>query len=670
MVTIRRLYIYLVSAISLQVVTWALVWLLRNGLLGSALHPSASSLSFEIALVLVGAPFYLVHWLWAQSLARREAEENTALLRRLYLYGTLAGALGPSIANLFDLLGNLVHLSGTLERQPAALNIFQGVIYHAAALVVLGGVWLYHYRIVHRLEKPAGSSTGGQAGGLSGGAAVIRRWYTYAFGAVGLAMTSLGVIHLLRWLMLQFSTSSARLELDAFPFITLSEIIRLAVGLPLWLVFWLTAQRRFRAEPDEQESALRKFFLYAAVFAGTLGVVVNASLLLAGFLRALLGLPSQGDLSDPLPIILAMGVVWVYYSFVLREDARSPVEQAGGRKAGIERLYRYLVAAIGLGALLTGLAGLIQVLISAISSSSLEVGLREQLAWFSAALIAGLPVWLLPWRQSEQRAYSPAPESGEERRSLARRIYLYFYIFIATLAALSGAVFILFRLIGQAMGENPATLTELGLAIAYALLAVVVWLYHGSEIWRDGRLNNAESSAHTAQTLIAILDEPGSAFGPQAQLSLQQELPGLRVSLLSTTDDEAALSAGLSQASGVILPLPLALRSLTGAALPEPAAALLAASPARRLVVPVANGHHQPEGLPDRWEVAGVDLEAEAARKQMLHAVRQILAGAPVRPSRPLGAGPLAAMLFGGLVLLVLVYILIVGVMNMIIPSL
>jgi hypothetical protein len=88
MSTVRRWYIYLVSAISLQAVAWAIITLLRN-LLISRLDPPPTSIAFQIAVILVGLPIFLAHWLWGQRLARKVVEEREATLRRFYLYGMM-----------------------------------------------------------------------------------------------------------------------------------------------------------------------------------------------------------------------------------------------------------------------------------------------------------------------------------------------------------------------------------------------------------------------------------------------------------------------------------------------------------------------------------------------------------------------------------------------------
>ena len=104
MTSVRRWYIFLVCAVSLQSATWAGINLLRNLL---TRHYNATAVALPIAVIVIGLPVFLVHWLWAQSLARHDPEEHTSPLRSLYLYGMLSGFLAPFLINTFNLVNVL-----------------------------------------------------------------------------------------------------------------------------------------------------------------------------------------------------------------------------------------------------------------------------------------------------------------------------------------------------------------------------------------------------------------------------------------------------------------------------------------------------------------------------------------------------------------------------------
>ena len=88
MKSIRRLYFYLVAFISIEVVLWGLVGLLRS-IVDRTIAGGADALARALALILVGVPIFLVHWLWAQRAAARDEEERTATLRAVFFYAIL-----------------------------------------------------------------------------------------------------------------------------------------------------------------------------------------------------------------------------------------------------------------------------------------------------------------------------------------------------------------------------------------------------------------------------------------------------------------------------------------------------------------------------------------------------------------------------------------------------
>jgi len=636
--TARRWYIYLVCAISLQAATWAIIALLRNLLAGGG--GSIGFIAFQIAVTVIALPIFLVHWLWSQRLSEREAGEREASLRRLYLYGMLGGFLGAMIANAFTLVAYLFWLAtgrpGFDSSYSDYSTPFQSILYSLVAIIVLGLLWLYQQRAVAADAKAAPET---------GASATVRRFYYFVFSAWGLAMTSLAIIHLLRWLMYQFGRG-VTIGND-ITYLT-DEVTRLLVGAPLWLVFWRRAQSLFSGpSAEENASALRKFYLYASVFVAVMSVVTNATLVLAGLFRNILGLEPMGDIRDPLPIILGMAFLWAYHAYILRREG----DQAGEapRQGGIRRLYLYLVAGVGLAAFLVGLSGDISVLIRSFSEYFSDT-LREQLAWFTAALIAGLPVWLLPWRQAQLAAVATTPAGAEERRSTVRKNYLYFYLFVATLSVLSSAVYILYRLLSLALGERGDSdlASSLGQTIAYALVGVGVWLVHGATLRGDGQANRQEQATRLEQVRVALVNFGDARFGQSLLERLQKEIPGLTPDLVSLPVDGESREAALAKlgAAGLIVgPWPMAVSGGAGGQVSAEIAGAVVSSPARKILVPT---HF--EG----WDWAGVESpNDESALLQTARAVKQFIEGEEIKPQRPMSAGGVIGVIVGVLLLLI-----------------
>jgi len=644
MSNVRRWYLYIVSAISLQAVTWAVINLLRN-LFIFGIEPLA--VAMQIAVIIIGLPVFLGHWLSGQRSVAKAVEERGATLRRFYLYGSMAGFLGPFAANAFDLIRRLFQgINPEQSREYQRLSTGDAVVFHLVALVVLALLWFYHQRVAQEDAEDIPEA---------GTSATLRRLYVLGFSAAGLTMTTLTLIHLVRWIMLGFGQIVIRGS--GLSVALTDEIARLIIGVSLWLIFWRWAQRLYDGPSEEErDSALRKFYLYGAVFIGAMSVVVRATTILASFFRSILGLASEGDISDPLPIIIGMGVLWAYHALVLRDDAKKAGEAP--RQAGVRRLHLYLIAGVGLSALLVGLSGDISVLLRALDTSFGE-SLREQLAWFTAAIIAGLPVWILPWRKAQIEAVEAGPEGADERRSVVRKIYLYFFQFLATMTVLSSAVYIVYRILSMILGEDPPTLTELGHAISFSLIAVGLWLYHGGILRGDGQLAKREQADLLEALRVVVVDVGESLFGQAVVDELKSEIPDISMEpiVLTLGEDETAdtdesqesITTQLTKAGVIIGSWEIAVPGGASGAVRAEVAQAVASSPARKILVPFRS-----EG----WDWAGVDRwDSEAIIKQTVRAVKQVLAGEGVKTHRPMGAGAIIAIIVGVILLLIMLAI-------------
>jgi len=499
MFTPRRFYIYAVSAICLNAVAWSIISLLRD-LLISGFGSSTQAVAFQMAVILIGLPIFLVHWMWAQRLARQDEEERGAGLRRLYLYGTQASFLVPIIDSSFALISTLLFIpSGKLPRYHyPPLSSSELILYYLLALIVLLPLW-YFQRSANREDAAVVPE--------SNSAAVVRRLFVFGFSTAGLSMTTVAIINLFRWLL--FLIRGDAVERVSFGAGPVYEVARLILGLPLWLIFWRWAERLF-AGPNEQEraSALRKFYLYSAVFVSAMATVTSITFVLEGFFRRLLKVPSfgggQDDIRVPISIIVGSALVWAYHALVLRDDAN--VAKDLPRQRGIMRMHGYLIATIGLGAFLVGLSGDLSVLIRAVKEAAFDAGLAGQLSWFAALTIAGLPVWFIPWGLAQRRSELVAEEGTGERRSAVRKGYLYFFIFVATMTVLSSVVFLVFKFLSMFFGDPAPSLSEIGQPLAYSLIAVGVWLYHGSALRDDGRRVLEDQKARLEEGVVAVVD--------------------------------------------------------------------------------------------------------------------------------------------------------------------
>ncbi len=619
MMVVRRWYLFVSATIGLQGFTWSFIWLLYGVFVTSGRLIETTAL--QLATLIVCLPLWLGHWWWAERLAGRDREERVSAIRQLYLYGNLVAFLLPLIGSMIDLLS--VSLRLLINRPPAdpVAQFWYGTI----ASCTLGVLFAYH-GLVARHDAAHGH--------LVNSGAFIRRLYLFVAAGVGLLVYAGGAVGLIQVLGESGVSSLSRL---------VDTSVGMIVGLGIWGGHWWLIQQLFvSADEEERGSVLRKVYLYLVIVIASLVAVTNATILLAGLFRQALGLPVFGQLIDGLAPVIVATLIALYHGYVLRADAALIPEAP--RQAGIRRVAWYLVAAVGQLALVGGLGGLLSVLIRSVASADIISELREPLAWFSAMLIVGVVVWGWCWRRVQQMATLSGEIGLLERSSLTRRIYLFGFLFVASLTLLIALMYILFRLISIALGQTFVgdLVADLAQAIAYSLIAGGVLATHSLALRTDTRLREAAERARQAQKRAVIFAE--RELAQQIVKALQQQFPQLKLAIVGQepdTDRERQLAT-----ADVIV----------GAWRPSDGLSQLARSPASKLLVPLAD---------QNWMWIGVEPVTETdISRQLVQAMRQFLAGAPLRSHRGLSAG----VVLGVVIAILLIILLLSGALIFLIP--
>jgi hypothetical protein len=356
--------------------------------------------------------------------------------------------------------------------------------------------------------------------------------------------------------------------------------------------------------------------------------------------------PGGGTVSSTLIVALA---VWAYHALVLREDMRlMPVAR---EQAGVRRLYRYLVAGVGLLALLIGLGGVLGVLFD--TTGSIVSQQKVDLAWFAAAMLAGVAVWIVPWRLIQQETAELPPAGISARASVVRRFYLFFFLLLATLTFLIAAVFILSRVLTVLLGEAlaPGEISNIALAAAFLLMAAAVWLYHGWLLREDNEALEAYQKERAADLHVIVVDDGNGRLGRRLVDALASASTGMQVTAIGLTAEaadamgqEAELDArsAVTKADIIIGPWSIS-TSITGDSIVE----AIAASPAKKLLLP----------RPARdWQLVGQKAwEPESAVRETVQLVEEIAAGDLPLAQRPVTPGMIALLIASTILILILI---------------
>ena len=653
---ILRWYQYIVSAVSLQAVTWAVIALLRN-LLTPALNPLSGSIRYatdtmalQLAVIIIGLPIFLVHWLWAERSRGQEGEEAFELVRPLYIYFMMSAFLVPILTNSYGFIASTFRLlldeTLIIPSYSSQLPDKANLVYTGSAILVLTLLWLYHFKLAGTSYKSAPDAAP---------VSTIRRLYIYLFSAVGLAMTSSGTVSILRWLTAQVPQQAIGSGTKAL----ITVLALLIIGIPLWILFWRKAQALFISGSDaEKSSLLRKFYLYLVIFLAVMAFVSACTIFLASIIRRLLSLEPQAGGGTILSVLIVSALIWVYHALVLREDTHRLPE--GERQAALRRLYWYLVAGVGLMALLIGIAGVISLLIS--SSGQLIVSSqKEMLAWYAAALLAGLVVWIVPWAKIQGELHEPQPRGLAARLEPIRKLYLYFFLLLATLTFLGSTVFILHQLLSRLLGaRTSAWNNNMSLAAAYALLAILIWVYHGFLLNQDRQFVDQARSDLAAQKNVVIVDDGDGSLGQMLFDRLCTDIPGIvlwplflnAVAVDGPNEGEEPLlpEQMIAQADLIVGPWTIISPYAAETKIDEDLQQAIAGSAASRLLIP-----RPVKG----WVWSGVDQwDSETAVEQAAISVKQFMVGEEISLVRPRSAASIVLIALAVLLLFLLLFFL------------
>jgi hypothetical protein len=236
--------------------------------------------------------------------------------------------------------------------------------------------------------------------------------------------------------------------------------------------------------------------------------------------------------------------------------------------------------------------------------------LRLSLAAALSTLGVGLPLWLLTWRPMQAEALSPGAPGDHARRSLVRRIYLYLALFASVIGGMVSAGSLVYILINAVLGGGTSNVLQSSLkALEILVLFILMGLYHGLTLGRDGKTAGlALAEKHAAFTTL-VFDVENGTFGPAMLAAVQKQTPRLPAALQLARQPVAK---GLLPPA-IILPSDLALDP------PESLRKWLGNYSGSRLVVPrVAAG----------WVWVG---STQADLNQAALALRQLAEGQEVR---------------------------------------
>ena len=496
MKNVRRIYFYLVAFISLEVVVWGLIGLLRTIFSTGIAFQGADTLSRALALILVGVPIFGLHWVWAQR-SLSDEEEQVSLIRGVFLYATLLSTLIPVVQNVLALVNRGLIQSSGISSYYSFVGGSQSTVDNLIAVVLNLLVATYFYRVLtipDYREKQDVSFT------------EIFRLYSYVWVLYSLFLTIFGIQEVVRFIFYQPGIVIGPAGKEYF----LNGLAMLTIGTPVWLYSW-----NHRQNIDQNKSAdasiIRLVFLFALSTIGITVVLAMSSLVAYNLLMPLLGESATvvevlSHIGNPISVGLPLCILWFYYGNWFTVEVANRYTQSNGR--AVTRLRKYLLSFIGLTALIVSLILLVGFFVNLTLTSVLwGESLRSKVAGSIAAIISALPLWVLSWSPMQSESRDDTEIGAEARGSVTRRVYLYIGIFSGVVGGMVYAIILVNTLLFGLLDHTDSTFVpNLIQNFGNLLVFLVILIYHLQNLTKDHSYKKEEDATAAKAFKVVILE--------------------------------------------------------------------------------------------------------------------------------------------------------------------
>ena len=545
MKTIRRIYLYVVFIISLEVITWALIQLGRTLFSGSFIGSRVSQLAGSLAFLLVGLPVFLLHWWLAQRDAAKDEEEHFSHTRATFLYAVSLALWIPAVQNLLAILQRALALLLNIGSNTITLGKSQTWSDNLVAIVVNVLFALYIHSVLQKdwQTAPKGESY-----------SEMRRTWRYLWSLYGLGFAFAGVQQLISYLFSFGDTVGS-----ASGYTLVNGISYILVGGALWYSWWSFIDKSLN-HISENGSIIRLIVLYLVSFLSVVTTLIAGGAMLNKILYALF----QGQelhkfyisVGDPLAWAVPAAIVWAFYSRVLRRQLEALPDAP--RQAALRRLYAYVLSFLGLLATFIGLVTLADLLVEMAFGklNLMSLLLKNQLSGSLSAILVGVPVWLRNWSPMNSEAVTMDEAGDHARRSIIRKTYLYLILFAGVMGVMFSTGSILYNLISTLLGDKPMDFAlDTSKTSVILLLFAILLLYHWRALRADGARATTMLSKQHAKYSVVVFDHGEGDFAPYIVTAINADMPQMPVAVHPLTEP---LHESLVSANAAILPASLA----------------------------------------------------------------------------------------------------------------
>ena len=534
MSTVRRVFFYILTLITLGILTAGLINLLSlsfDTILArftlAEVGDTKQQLSLGIAMLVIGGPLWVLFWRAIQRQAADNADEAGSPLRAFFLNLILIVSAFVTAFTLNMLLAWLMGGCRPDQFSPGS----------TAALIVFAAVWYYHWRV----------SAG--AGPATKVADTVRRWYIYILSAAGLIWLATGLVQLVNTAFISLPIWEGVIIRGSYwNGGTRSTIAWIMTGGLVWAFYWF-----YMARTDSKSSLRQVYFYLLTILGGAMAGLISLTVTAYKILFWLLGggrdvVGYFQFLGWAIPAILIAAGIWFYHLRKAQEEAATEQEH----QLSARRVHHYLMAFLGLGTLIAGLIILLGMPLDWVINFLKPETIVMEPGWWNnhlslgiSMLLVSIPLWLYYWG----RITAMTDMGGVvERRARSRRIYLYAIIGAAVVMLAADLVNIVYQLLNGLLAGNPGleALRNMEWSLQTVFIAIPVLIYHLGVAKQD-QLLGAESGAAAKKVTVLLSDNKSPAV-----LLLEQKL-GYRVHRIRYTGQQARNVPQLSEGEADLL---------------------------------------------------------------------------------------------------------------------
>ncbi|MBI9045687.1 MAG: hypothetical protein JEZ06_14450 [Anaerolineaceae bacterium] len=536
--TIRRIYFYLISIISLEMSIWGLIQLIQKAIkYSSESHPSI--FINGLSLLLVGCPVFVFHFLRIQSDARQDVEEDTSFIRCLFLTGMRFTMAVFAILNLTQLISLIIIESlgdgfkGYANTEKTILDLLVIIIAHSL-------MWLFFHRILE-IEKKTDD--------ISGTLTKLKRFFRYAWFLFILEVTFFAWWRLLGALPLLF--------VDVFPVMVYpfaENLAYLLTAAPFWIISWVSIQKLL-VQAEERNSTIRAISLMLiqtiGAFITLISLKISLGLIVTWIFKGKQVFSFIYENGAVISAILIGAVLWFYFGKHFQDHLKHV--NIPNQKNEMQRLPIYVFSFLGLMALFAGTQQMVGIGIEFLLNQITPFGLFYELVGQGLSnLLIGLIVWLIFWEKIQKEIRESEIIKSRPRQSILRKGYLYLIIFLTVIGAMVSAGMMirtgLDAFLKEVSGNTWVDIAQSGKFLVFSLL----WLfYHLKNLRSDNQIIGLYYSEQHSNYAVLIFQVEESSFADPLVKVIRQETPRM---LIAIHQVGSPLSENLEGYDAVVIP--------------------------------------------------------------------------------------------------------------------